>query len=160
MVELTSLIGPPNSASTGAPAESQSALQRRAKLAWAKLVGITGYFDLDPNRVLDIVLDVFSANVLTHYSFFLALLRWSGWTRVKPSDGPDVGDSGMTVDDQPIGDYAGMQFQDVLKKAEEAARGKPSNTDDSFTPIISNILGFKITQYQVNTATCVLRSSD
>lgn len=38
-----------------------------------------GCFDLDPNRVLDIVLDVFAANIVTHYRFFIHFLGMSQW---------------------------------------------------------------------------------
>lgn len=155
IVEITSLLGPARSTSSERPTESRSALHRRAKLAWDKLVGLTGYFDLDPNRVLDIVLDVFSANALTHYPFFLELLRCSGWSRMKTVDGDDAEDSKMATDDPSNTapeSFAGMRFEDVLKKAEKAASRQGHNTDASEAPIISNILGFKLTQYQVNNA--------
>lgn len=37
-----------------------------------------GYFDLDPTRVLDLVLESFTSNIMTHCQFFIELLR--KWT--------------------------------------------------------------------------------
>lgn len=39
-----------------------------------KVTSLIGYYQLDPIRVLDIILDVFIANV-EHYQFFISLLR-------------------------------------------------------------------------------------
>ncbi|KAK9323125.1 transcription factor/nuclear export subunit protein 2-domain-containing protein [Lipomyces orientalis] len=43
------------------------------------IVSIIGYFDLDPNRSLDIFLDVFAVNMVANCPFFLALLKSSPW---------------------------------------------------------------------------------
>ncbi|CAG8789156.1 6440_t:CDS:2, partial [Racocetra persica] len=40
---------------------------------------LIGFFNLDPNRVLDLILDVFIANVKDHYEFFIRLLKNSPW---------------------------------------------------------------------------------
>ena len=69
--ELTSSLGPAHSIIDGSPMESLSAIEARARPAWERVVGLVGYFDLDPNRALDIILDVFSVHLATHYSFFL-----------------------------------------------------------------------------------------
>jgi THO complex subunit 2 len=41
---------------------------------------LIGYFDLDPTRVLDVVLDAFLINVFEYWDFFVALLRASPWS--------------------------------------------------------------------------------
>jgi THO complex subunit 2 len=46
---------------------------------------LIGYFDLDPNRVIDIVLDLFASNFKDHTDFFLLLLENSPW---KPNPDP------------------------------------------------------------------------
>jgi len=38
---------------------------------------LNGYFDLVPNRALDIILDVLSQHLATHYTFPLTLLSFS-----------------------------------------------------------------------------------
>ncbi|KAK9350976.1 transcription factor/nuclear export subunit protein 2-domain-containing protein [Lipomyces doorenjongii] len=43
------------------------------------IISIIGYFDLDPNRALDIFLDVFAVNMVANCPFFLALLKSSPW---------------------------------------------------------------------------------
>ncbi|KAF9123599.1 THO complex subunit 2 [Mortierella sp. 14UC] len=51
----------------------------KAKTVLTHVQSLIGCFDLDPNRVLDIALDVFAANVVTHYRFFIHFLRMSQW---------------------------------------------------------------------------------
>ncbi|KAK9452150.1 transcription factor/nuclear export subunit protein 2-domain-containing protein [Limtongia smithiae] len=43
------------------------------------IISIVGYFDLDPNRALDIFLDIFSMHIVAHCQFFLAVLKRSPW---------------------------------------------------------------------------------
>ncbi|KAK9234631.1 transcription factor/nuclear export subunit protein 2-domain-containing protein [Lipomyces kononenkoae] len=45
----------------------------------SNIISIIGYFDLDPNRALDIFLDVFAVNMVANCPFFLALLKHSPW---------------------------------------------------------------------------------
>jgi THO complex subunit 2 len=52
------------------------------ELAGTMLENITsliGYFDLNPNKVLDVILDVFVANVTDYWEFFIELLSRSYW---------------------------------------------------------------------------------
>jgi THO complex subunit 2 len=44
---------------------------------------LIGYFDLDPNRVLDVILDAFLINVFEYWDFFVALLLASPWSEEK-----------------------------------------------------------------------------
>ena len=74
--ELTSSLGPPHSTSTGYPVESTEAIEARARPTWERALGLIGYFDLDPNRALDIILDVFSIHLATHHAFFISLLSF------------------------------------------------------------------------------------
>lgn len=68
-------------------------LKRRRKQAiidYAKklnrdIASLIGYFDLDPNRVLDIILDIFTANLTDCWDFFLELLLNSPWVETSTS---------------------------------------------------------------------------
>jgi len=71
--ELTSNVGPPHSPATGRSVESSLSIHARARQVWERVVSLIGHFDLDPNRALDILLDVFSTHLATHYTFFLSL---------------------------------------------------------------------------------------
>lgn len=42
-------------------------------------MGLIGYFNLSPPRVLDLILEVASCHVTAHWRFFLELLRCSPW---------------------------------------------------------------------------------
>ncbi|MBW0462346.1 hypothetical protein O181_002061, partial [Austropuccinia psidii MF-1] len=82
---------------------------------------LIGYFDLDPNRTLDIILDVFSYNILTHHSFFCSLLKKSHWMK--------------SVQDLPV---------------TEIQINHPNGTlpSQSGSKLIASLLGFKFNHYQ------------
>lgn len=47
--------------------------------SWERIKALIGTFDLDVGRVLDVVIDVFSATMLRNLVFFTRLLRISSW---------------------------------------------------------------------------------
>ncbi|KAI1259767.1 hypothetical protein F5Y18DRAFT_286500 [Xylariaceae sp. FL1019] len=47
--------------------------------SWERIKALIGTFDLDVGRVLDVVIDVFSATMLRFLQFFTKLLRISSW---------------------------------------------------------------------------------
>ncbi|KAI2626175.1 transcription factor/nuclear export subunit protein 2-domain-containing protein [Xylaria nigripes] len=47
--------------------------------SWERIKALIGTFDLDVGRVLDVVIDVFSATMLRNLMFFTRLLRISSW---------------------------------------------------------------------------------
>ncbi|KXJ92206.1 transcription factor/nuclear export subunit protein 2-domain-containing protein [Microdochium bolleyi] len=47
--------------------------------AWERVKGLIGTFDLDVGRVLDVVIDVFSATMLRNLRFYTRFLRMSSW---------------------------------------------------------------------------------
>ncbi|KAK9763193.1 THO2 plays a role in transcriptional elongation, variant 2, partial [Basidiobolus ranarum] len=59
--------------------QEEPAIQARVNEVLQNVMTLIGYFDLDPNRVLDVILEVFITNVAKHYRFFLALLKNSSW---------------------------------------------------------------------------------
>lgn len=148
VVEMNSFVGAAHSSETGRPTEPRSTITKRAESAWEKLVGYIGYFDLDPNRVLDIVLDVFSCHIVAHYSFFLELLRCSGWSRSPIAGAQEAPDVSMSAGSpKSIGStYKDMTFRDIMRKA---AEGTGVQDQSSKPPILSEILGFKFAYYQV-----------
>ena len=78
-VELLANMGAPHDARTARPAEPLANIRKRAAKTVENIKGLIGYFDLDPSRTLDIILDVFADNVLYHHVFFRELLRLSPW---------------------------------------------------------------------------------
>lgn len=121
-----------------------SAIEARARPAWERVVGLVGHFDLDPNRALDIILDVFSTHLATHWSFFLALLSCSPWAPASKQ----TKDEPMSVDTNPDR-YRGKSFDEVLELAEKQA-GVPSVPQSSERGrVLAQVLGFKFTYYQV-----------
>ncbi|PIL37228.1 hypothetical protein GSI_00921 [Ganoderma sinense ZZ0214-1] len=142
--ELTSSLGPSHSPSTGYPSEPLQAIEARARPSWERTLGLIGYFDLDPNRALDIILDVFSVHLATHHNFFLSLLSFSPWGRrtrhnIKQED--------MAVEPDPSL-YRGKSLSEVLKIAEERAGSRLDNGENNTTRVLAQVLGFKFTYYQ------------
>lgn len=150
--ELTSSLGPSHAPTTGQPVESLSAIEARARPTWERVVGLVGYFDLDPNRALDIILDVFSTHLSTHYTFFLALLSCSPWAARSKVVVEDM----MNIEPDPDM-YRGKDLDEVLRLAECQAGNpvvepKPSPTSGGPTEarVLAQVLGFKFTYYQVS----------
>ena len=111
--------------------EGESTLTSRAKVAWEKVLGLIGYFDLDPNRALDIVLDMFISHVTTHYAFFLALLRQSPWCRSAQRN-------------ETARSMEGLTFEQILRAREEFTCDETGSS-----PICAQVFGFKFAYYQV-----------
>lgn len=128
----------------GLSIEADEIIHKRAKSAWKKVLGLIGYFDLDPNRALDIVLDLFVSHAPSHHTFFLALLRHSPWCRnsVKRSLYDDKHDVGAS-------NSAGQNFEQILLMNEEYVE---KENDGLATPLCAQIMGFKFAHYQVSKA--------
>jgi THO complex subunit 2 len=146
--ELIQSIGAPHSSSTALPTESSTIIEARARAAWEKIVGLIGYFDLDPSRALDIILDVLTTHITTHYSFFLAILRASTWHRTQLHE---TNASSMDVDEKSSR-YKGKTLDEVLTIAEGERFSKPRNA--SKAQVCAEVLGFKFVHYQVCVYTC------
>ncbi|GJE84409.1 THO complex subunit 2 [Phanerochaete sordida] len=146
--ELTSSLGPPHSSATGRPVESLSAIEQRAHASWERVVGLVGYFDLDPNRALDIILDVFSVHLMTHYSFFLALLSCSPWGAGLKPRGEDAMNAEASSDA-----YKGKDLDEVLRIAELQSGHTPRepllSLSNNGSRVLAQVLGFKLTYYQL-----------
>lgn len=150
-VELTSNLGPPHSPQTGRPIETYRAIEQRAKPVWEKVISLIGYFDLDPNRALDIILDVLSQHLTTHYTFFLALLSFSPWAGSYRRPLPD--DEAMdTTFELPEGAFKNKNLDEILTLAESDF--KPAAAKRPMTGgarVLAQVLGFKFSYYQVCT---------
>lgn len=65
--------------------ETEAEVRARAQRVWAKIMGLIGYFNLSPPRVLDIILEIASCHVAAHWRFWLELIRASPWGGVEKS---------------------------------------------------------------------------
>lgn len=148
-MELTSSLGPAHSHADARPVESYASIEDRARQVWEKVISLIGYFDLDPNRALDIILDVLSVNVATHYTFFLALLSFSPWTGLYRR--PTMSTASHMAVDPVTGDKS---LDEVLQVTEANAgnQSTPPLENDSGTEsrVLAQVLGFKFSHYQVS----------
>jgi THO complex subunit 2 len=112
---------------------------------------VAGYFDLDPTRMLDLVMDVFSTHVMTHYSFFIQLIRQFIGSRVRLLSGSNTVEV-MQTDRQH--QYARMAFDDILKAAEGDIFVMPCSTE--LKNPLAQLMGFKFAHYAVSQLSFVL----
>ncbi|KAF8639741.1 hypothetical protein AX17_001003 [Amanita inopinata Kibby_2008] len=145
MVELTSNLGPPHSPITARPVEPLTSIEERVKPVWERVISLIGYFDLDPNRALDVILDVLSTHLITHYTFFLTLLSYSPWCGSYIRTNLE-GDSAASV--QP-GSYKGKNLDEVLTLADQRSTAGATNT----SRVLAQVLGFKFSYYASPDAT-------
>ena len=150
--DLIGSLGPPHSPQTAMPIESMTALNARAAAAWERVVALIGHFDLDANRALDIILDVFSVNISTHWQFFLVLLSYSQWSAGNEllKDQEDL-DSAAT--DQKPDQYRGKSLDEVLEIAKSLSKGpttQKSSGNSVKQKVLAQVLGFKFAHYLVS----------
>lgn len=133
--------------------ESLDAIEARARPAWERVVGLIGYFDLDPNRALDIILDVFSTHLATHHSFFVAFLSFSPWILHPKRSIKRRGEETMAVEPD-VDRFRGKSLDEVLSLAEDpsgvlGAATLPPSSQGSNSRVLAQVLGFKFSHYQV-----------
>ena len=156
--DLIGNLGPPNDPATATPVESFVEAQQRAQVAWKRVTGLIGSFDLDPNRCLDIILDVFSVNIATHWHFFLALLAnspWKGRNQQRDWSAPS-----QPFADEESGLFRGKSLDEVLQIAEmrNAGSSSLSNREHTSRPkVLAQVLGFKFRHYQVSNCVASLK---
>ncbi|KAJ1552891.1 THO complex subunit 2, partial [Nowakowskiella sp. JEL0078] len=114
----------------------QAAVRERVSVVLSNVKSLIGYFDLDPNRVLDIILDIFTANLADHWDFFIELLQASPWRvrkvrkRVAPSQVASIGTVEMDAE-------GGVTSPDGLLAVEEERS------------VCASVLGFKFAYYNL-----------
>lgn len=129
---LIVLLTGPDALLRQSPAEeSDQSRKDRAKRVWAKVMGLIGYFNLSPPRVLDIVLEISSCQVAVHWRFFLDLLRCSPW--------------GAAADTQGKGKGKAMDVRWVDEEMWSIAEAMEEGGDR----VLSQVLGVKFGFYQV-----------
>jgi THO complex subunit 2 len=105
--------------------ESYAVIEARVRPVWDKVISLIGYFDLDPNRALDIILDVLSQHLATHYTFFLTLLSFSPWTGsyLRPLRDEEVMDTKVEI---PQGSFDKKSLDEILALVEtNSSSGRP-----------------------------------
>lgn len=144
MTEISASLGPPHSPSTALSVESTSTLAARAGPAWERVVALIGHFDLDPSRALDVILDVFSANLMTHTSFFLSFLSFSPWTNLRQTSAGPTSEAAVNIQSNSE-QYRGKALDEILAIAET----QTSPCGISKSKVLAQVLGFKFSHYQV-----------
>ncbi|CED85283.1 KEKE-like motif-containing transcription regulator (Rlr1)/suppressor of sin4 [Phaffia rhodozyma] len=135
LVNTPENLGPGKDPNTAIDIESPQKRAQRARSLWNKIMSVIGYFDLDPSKTVDLILDAFATHLVTHHRFFLDLLRSSPWAPppISPPSTPSAsgtlsttigekelrGESGSSVLAQVLGFKFGYyQDQDVIRSGE------------------------------------------
>ena len=142
-VELLSSMGAPHDARTARPAEPMESVTRRAETANRNVKALIGYFDLDPARTLDIILDTFADNILYYHVFFREFLRLSPWG---PDEQGDANRSG-----------ASSNGDDQHGKKPLLPDGSFESRPEGASSICAHILGFKFAWYAVGNGELLVR---
>jgi THO complex subunit 2 len=102
---------------------------------------LVGYFDLDPSRTLDLILDIFISNVSSHHRFFVDLLRCSTWA--PSSSSSSSSSSSLSTTDAtkfPNSNEAGKAGEEEAELDQETG-----------STVAAQILGLKFQHYQEQT---------
>ncbi len=148
ITEVTSALPPPHSPATGLPLDPSSISPECVQPIWKRILSLIGYFDLDPNRALDVILDLFSAYLTTHWSFFLVLLSLSPWKGQRELPWVIEEKSEPMEEEADSSKFKGKSLDEVLSMAESTGVSKPPLVQS--TPrVMAQVLGFKFRYYQV-----------
>ncbi|KAJ6257516.1 hypothetical protein Dda_7301 [Drechslerella dactyloides] len=104
---------------------------------------LIGCFDLDPNRVLDIILDVFANGVVANYRFFIQLLKESEWW---PTNTASPEDNPLFKDD----DFFDRLERDGFKALVQDKDGVDLLTRRGGNKVAAQLIGFKFKFYTMN----------
>ena len=148
VTEVTSALPAPHSPATGLPLEPPSIVLERVQPIWKRIVSLIGYFDLDPNRALDVILDLFSAYLTTHWSFFLVLLSLSPWKgQCGNLSWIDEEKNEPTKVEPGTSKFKDKSLDEILSMAENMDSNAPPV--QSAPRVMAQVLGFKFRHYQV-----------
>ena len=148
ITEVTSALPPPHSPATGLPLDPSTISPERVQPIWKRILSLIGYFDLDPNRALDVILDLFSAYLTTHWSFFLVLLSLSPWKGQRELPWVTEEKCEPMMEEAGSSKFKGKSLDDVLSVAESTGGSKPPLVQ-SAPRVMAQVLGFKFRHYQV-----------
>jgi THO complex subunit 2 len=120
--------------------ELEQDLETRVPQVLGSIESLIGYFDLDPNRVLDIILDIFTSNVTKHHPFFLRLFQVSPWNPKK-----------LLPQESLLSPTQAEFDADSVKKTHWVVK-TVEDVPEEGASVIGQILGFKFSYYNVTYA--------
>ncbi|KAF3200824.1 THO complex subunit 2 [Orbilia oligospora] len=106
-----------------------------------KIRSLIGCFDLDPNRALDVILDIFANGVVANWRFFVQLLRESEWW---PKDVPSV-DGPLYQED----DFFDRLERDGFKALCELPDGSNILLRRGGNKVAAQVIGYKFKFYMM-----------
>lgn len=118
-----------------------------------RVKGLIGAFELDPGRVLDILLDTAACTIVSNARFFVRLLKCSAWwpqqTNVDEDDNIGLSSEEIRTEKERKKEKLDQEFFDRLRQDggmngffEQAEKGRGGNK------VAAQLLGFKFRYYQ------------
>jgi THO complex subunit 2 len=123
-------------------ADDTQAREKRAKAMWRECLAIIGWYDLSPQRVLDLILDAFCQNLASHWSFYLDLLMCTPWS--KRNEMADVEGTGLVTDDDAHNMAADQRSQDDPDMTDFHHK----LTKETGNRVLTQVLGFKFSHHR------------
>jgi THO complex subunit 2 len=123
----------------GGEDEDATDRKRRAKALWKECLAVIGWYDLSPQRILDLMLDAFCQKLALHWRFFIDLLECSPWSRRNlcsaRSDGDEDVEEGAMETDEPAKSRGMTDFKARLG-------------EETGNRVLTQVLGFKFASHR------------
>lgn len=120
-----------------------------------RVKGLVGAFELDPGRVLDVLLDTAACTVVSNARFFVKLLRGSAWwpkhlpNHIDDEPGPAKGREESKVEKEKEKERTDKEFFDKLRsEGISAFFESPEGCGKGGNKVAAQLLGFKFRYYQ------------
>ncbi|CCG84765.1 protein of unknown function [Taphrina deformans PYCC 5710] len=96
----------------------------RAQLLLTNIKSLIGYFDLDPNRVLDVLIELVALHLLSHWRFLIPALKLSPWFlndgQIAKGEDTSRGDLDKRYGNRAAAQIIGFKFQQVKNLEDES----------------------------------------
>ncbi|KAJ1910760.1 THO2 plays a role in transcriptional elongation [Mycoemilia scoparia] len=95
--------------------QNDEKLTKHSDELWSKLLNIIGYFNLDPNRVVDLILGIFVSMVSVKWRFFLCLLSRSPLCKGYNFINKNEVESGAKISSRTLAQLIGIKLQSYYR---------------------------------------------
>ncbi|KAG7531987.1 hypothetical protein FFLO_03926 [Filobasidium floriforme] len=123
----------------GGEDEDATDRRRRAKALWKECLAVIGWYDLSPQRILDLMLDAFCQKLALHWRFYIDLLEFTPWSKRNLCSARSVGDEdveeGAMETDEPAESRGMTDFKARLG-------------EETGNRVLTQVLGFKFASHR------------
>jgi len=139
---LVALLADERFLAAKAVTDDANARGKRAKAMWRECLAVIGWYDLSPQRVLDLILDAFCQNLASHWSFYLDLLMYTPWS--KRNETAEDTATGLVTDE----DVQSMAAEQPSRDNQDATDFHHKLTQETGNRVLTQVLGFKFSHHR------------